>query len=64
MECIPGIGAARGEELIIGRVRERAFIITIKADWIRSPRTSPTKTRNPISDDSENLAEQVAGSLF
>ncbi len=64
VECIPGSGAARGEELIIGRVRERAFIITIKADWIRSPRTSPTKTRNPISDDSENLAEQVAGSLF
>jgi hypothetical protein len=54
----------KGEEVIVGRVRERAFVITIKADWISSPPTSPTKTRNPISDDSENIAEQVAGSMF
>ena len=57
-------GETRGEELIIGRVRNRAFIITIKAQWITQPPTSPTKTRNPISDDSENIAEQVAGSMF
>lgn len=54
----------KGEELIVGRVRERVFVITIKASWISSPPTSPTKTRNPISDDSENIAEQVAGSMF
>jgi hypothetical protein len=55
---------SKGEEVIVSRVRERAFIITIKAAWITTPPTSPTKTRNPISDDSENIAEQVAGSMF
>lgn len=64
VRCIPTSGKSKGEELIVGRVRDRAFIITIKADWITSPPTSPTKTRNPISDDSENIAEQVAGSMF
>jgi hypothetical protein len=64
VQCIPNSGASKGEELIVGRVRERAFVITIKAEWISQPRTSPTKTRNPISDDSENIAEQVAGSMF
>ena len=64
VQCIPLSGAAKGDELIIGRVRDRAFVITIKADWIKSSPTSPTRTRNHISDASENLAEQVAGALF
>jgi len=64
VRCLPDSGANKGNELIVGRVRERAFVITIKAEWISQPPTSPTKTRNPISDDSENIAEQVAGSLF
>jgi hypothetical protein len=64
VHCVSSAGEDKGDELIVGRVRERAFIITIKADWIAQPPTSPTKTRNPISDDSENIAEQVAGSLF
>ena len=54
----------KSEELIVGRVRERAFVITIKAQWAAQPPTTPTKTRNPISDDSENIAEQVTGSMF
>ena len=64
VQCIPSSGVSKGEELIVGRVRDRVFVITIKADWISEPPTSPTKTRNPISDDSENIAEQVAGSMF
>jgi hypothetical protein len=64
VHCIPSSGASKGEELIVGRVRDRTFVITINAAWIKQPPTSPTKTRNPISDDSENLAEQVAGSMF
>ncbi len=64
VQCIPVSGAAKGDALIIGRVRDRAFVITIKADWIKDPPSTPTKTRNPISDESENLAEQVAGALF
>ena len=54
----------KGEEVIVGRVRERAFVITIKAEWAGNPPSTPTKTRNPISDDSENIAEQVTGSMF
>ena len=64
LQCIPNSGASKGEELIVGRVRKRAFVITIKAEWITEPPSTPTKTRNPISDDSENIAEQVAGSMF
>lgn len=64
VRCLAPSGASKGDELIVGRVRERAFVITIKAGWTSQPPTSPTKTRNPISDGSENIAEQVAGSLF
>jgi hypothetical protein len=64
VQCLPNFGANKGDELIVGRVRDRAFIITIKAAWIAQPPSTPTKTRNPISDDSENIAEQVAGSMF
>jgi len=64
VQCMPKAGANKGDELIVGRVRDRAFVITIKAEWIKQPPSTPTKTRNPISDDSENIAEQVAGSMF
>jgi len=64
VQCIPKSGSSAGQEIIVGRVRDRAFVITIKAEWINHPPTSPTKTRNPISDDSENIAEQVAGTMF
>jgi hypothetical protein len=64
VRCLPSSGASKGSELIVGRVRDRVFVITIKAEWIGRPPTSLTKTRNPISDDSENVAEMVAGSLF
>jgi len=63
VRCVPTSGKSKGNELIIGRVRNRAFVIAIKAEWTAHPPT-PTKTRNPISDDSENIAEQVAGSMF
>jgi hypothetical protein len=64
VRCIVKSGADKDREAIVGRVRDRAFLITIKAEWIGQPPSSPTKTRNPISDDSENIAEQVAGSMF
>jgi len=64
VRCMPKEGANKGEELMVGRVRDRVFVLTIKAAWITQPRSSPTKTRNPISDDSENIAEMVAGALF
>lgn len=64
VRCVEDSGTNKGEELIVGRVRERAFVIAIKAGWITRSPTSPTKTRNPISDDSENIAEQVAGAMF
>jgi len=64
VECIAKTGESKGQEIIIGRVRDRAFVITIRAAWIGRPPTSPTKTSNPISDNSENIAEMVAGSMF
>jgi hypothetical protein len=64
VECIPTSGESKGEELIVGRVRNRAFVIAIRSDWVARPPSSPTKTRNPISDNSENIAEQVAGAMF
>ncbi len=64
VQCVPSAGNDKGQQLIVGRVRERAFVITIKAEWIKQPPTSQTKTRNLISDESENIAEQVAGSMF
>jgi hypothetical protein len=46
-----------GEEQVIGRVRERAFILTIR-------RNLPTLPKEGLREDTRNIAEQVAGSLF
>jgi hypothetical protein len=64
VECLFNSGANKGEQMIVGHVRDRAFIITIKAAWVNNAPSSLTKTRNPVSDNSENIAEQVAGSMF
>lgn len=51
---------AKGEERIIGRVRDRAFIISLKA----SPPYRTSSSKAELSDEARNLAEQVAGALF
>lgn len=48
-----------GEEKVIGRVRDRAFVLTVNATL---PKQSPAKTG--LSAETRNVAEQVAGALF
>jgi hypothetical protein len=59
-QCVPSKYSNIGEEQIIGRVRDRAFIIDIKRGSARQS-TSP---QNGLSEEARNIAEQVAGALF
>ena len=54
-QCV--LKGSAGEEQVIGRVRERAFILTIR-------RNSPILPKEGLREDARNIAEQVAGSLF
>jgi hypothetical protein len=58
--CVPNKSHAPGEEQIVGRVRDRAFTLTIIRDL--TPPTTP-KANEP-SSDTRNIAEQIAGGLF
>jgi hypothetical protein len=50
--------ATDGEEKVIGRVRDRAFVLIINANLTKqSPKTG-------LSPETRNVAEQVAGALF
>lgn len=60
VQCIPKSGLSKGEEQIIGRVRDRVFIITIKPNSQFRPSLSQTS----LGDEARNLSEQVAGALF
>lgn len=57
--CVTTNGSDRGEQ-IIGRVRDRAFVIDLK----RSSATQPISSVNGLSEEARNVAEQVAGALF
>ena len=58
VQCVMKDGPAKGKEQVIGRVRERVFILTVYREGIA--RTNESGLR----DDTRNLAEQIAGSLF
>jgi hypothetical protein len=60
IQCVPSNGSGNGEEQIIGRVRDRAFVIDLR----RSATKQPTTSTSGLSDEARNLAEQVAGALF
>lgn len=60
VQCVPSNGAGDGGEEIIGRVRDRAFVIDLK----RSSTRQPTSSANGLSEEARNVAEQVAGMLF
>jgi hypothetical protein len=60
VQCISNNTLRKGEEQIIGRVRERAFTISINAN----PMYRPSSAKPVLSDEARNLAEQVAGALF
>jgi hypothetical protein len=59
-QCVPKSTSANGEEQVIGRVRDRAFILTVNANSTKQ--SAPGKTS--LTPETRNLAEQVAGSLF
>ena len=46
-----------GEEQIIGRVRDRVFLLSIR-------RNVPPPPKDGLREDTRNIAEQIAGSLF
>ena len=59
IQCVSS-SSSNGGEQIIGRVRERAFIIDLK----RGPTKQSTTNQSVLSDEARNIAEQVAGALF
>lgn len=59
-QCVSKNTSASGEEQVIGRVRDRAFILTVNANATKQP----TPARTSLTPETRNLAEQVAGSLF
>lgn len=60
VQCVPSNGSGNGGEQIIGRVRDRAFVIDLKTSSTRQP----TSSASGLSDEARNVAEQVAGALF
>jgi hypothetical protein len=60
IQCVPSKSSDNGGEQIIGRVRDRAFVIDIK----RGSAKQSTSLQNGLSEEARNIAEQVAGALF
>jgi hypothetical protein len=63
VQCVmknDGKNPGNAQEQIIARVRDRAFLLTVSRD-AKMPTTAAT---NGLHDDTKNMAEQVAGSLF
>ena len=59
VQCIPKGRSAKHEEEVIGRVRERTFILIVHRD-----KSKPAAREEGLPNDTRNIAEQVAGSLF
>jgi len=57
IQCVLRGSSSAGEEQVIGRVRERAFILTVH-------RRMPNIPKDGLSEETRNIAEQIAGSLF
>jgi hypothetical protein len=60
VQCVPSNGSGNGGEQIIGRVRDRAFVIDLK----RSSTMQTAPSARGLSEEARNVAEQVAGALF
>jgi len=59
-QCVSKGSSTNGEEQVIGRVRDRAFILTVNANSSKQP----TPAKAGLSQETRNLAEQIAGALF
>lgn len=60
VQCVTHNAAHEGEEKVIARVRDRAFVLTIH----RAIKADDASNGNELSNETRNVAEQVAGSLF
>jgi hypothetical protein len=60
VQCVAKSGFSSGEEMVIARVRDRAFVLTV----IRPPASTVPPAADVLHDDTRNIAEQIAGSLF
>lgn len=60
VQCTAKDDSGPGHEQVIARVRDRAFVLTVNREL--SPH--PTANGDELRDDTRNIAEQVAGSLF
>lgn len=59
VECSADVGYSRGEQ-VIGRVRDRLFIVTVSSTIVQDPAMS----RPLLKEKARNIAEQIAGALF
>jgi hypothetical protein len=59
VSCSADVGYSRGEQ-VIGRVRDRLFIVTVSSTMAQDP----LMTRPLLKEKAKMIAEQVAGALF
>jgi hypothetical protein len=57
VQCVPKGSSTLGEEQIIGRVRDRVFLLSVRRNASGPP-------KDGLREDTRNVAEQIAGSLF
>ena len=57
VQCVLKGSSTTSEEQIIGRVRDRVFLLSIHRNMSRPP-------KDGLREDTRNIAEQIAGSLF
>lgn len=60
VQCVSKDLSAAGEEKVVARVRDRAFVLTVR----REAKPGGGADNDQLSDGARNTAEQVAGSLF
>jgi hypothetical protein len=59
ISCSADVGYSRGEQ-VIGRVRDRLFIVTVSSTIAQDP----SVTRQLLQEKARTIAEQIAGALF
>jgi hypothetical protein len=59
VSCSADVGYSRGEQ-VIGRVRDRLFIVTVSSTMAHDP----SMTRPLLKEKARMIAEQLAGALF
>jgi len=59
VSCSADVGYSRGEQ-VIGRVRDRLFIVTVSSTKAQDP----AMTRPLLQKKARDIAEQIAGALF